>query len=216
MIKQIRDENSEQRNIRKFHEAALVQLKLEEEGVEQVYIDEFSASSRYNKHYGWAKVGEKGYVKMSYDSFSMFFIVAFSRTNFYGIQGSKNAMVSENVLSFLDWNRRQVPQEKDRWIICDNASIHICGKIKDWISKNRVTIVTISPYSPSLNPAEIWIAAMKANLRRELEEQKIISLMKIQKIVDNLSKINYQNVVRTSRKETLSKWGFFNNNTSWN
>ena len=79
----------------------MVQLKLEEEGVEQVYIGEFSASSKYNKHYEWVKVGEKGYVKMSYHSFSMFFIVVFSRTNFYEIQGSKNAMVSENVISFL-------------------------------------------------------------------------------------------------------------------
>ena len=100
-------------NIRKFHEAAMLQLKLEEEGVEQVYIDKISASSRYNKHYGWAKVYEKRYVKMSYDSFSIFFIVAFSRTSFYGIQGSKNDMVSENVISFQDWIRRQVPQEKD-------------------------------------------------------------------------------------------------------
>ena len=186
----------------------MMQLKQEEEGAEQVYIDEFSANLRYNKHYGCAKVGEKVYVKMSYDSFSMFFIVVFLRTNSYGIQGSMNAMVSENAISFLDWIRRQVPQEKDKWIICDNATMHICGKIKDWILKNRVTIVTISPYSPSLNAAEIWIAGMKANMRRELEEQKITSLTKIHKIVDNLIKINYQNVVRTSRKETLSKMEF--------
>ena len=195
-------------NIRKFHEAAMAQLKINEKGVEQVYIDEFSASSRYNKHFGWAKVGEKGYIKMHYDSFSMFFIVAFSRYNFYGIQGSKKAMNSEDVINFLDCIRFQVPQNKDWWIICDNASIHSSYKIKDWISKNRVTIVTISPYSPSLNPAEIWIAAMKANLRKELEDAKIISLTKIQKIIDSLCYINYQNVVRTSRKETLSKMKF--------
>ena len=39
-------------NIRKSHEAAMAQMKMEEKGVEQVYIDEFSASSRYNKHFG--------------------------------------------------------------------------------------------------------------------------------------------------------------------
>ena len=100
-------------SIRKFHESAMVQLKMEEKGVEQVYTDEFSASSRYNKHFGWAKVEEKGYIKMHYDSFSMFFIVAFSRYNFYGIQGSKKAMNSEDVINFLDCIRFQVTQNKD-------------------------------------------------------------------------------------------------------
>ena len=87
----------------------MAQLKMQEKGVEQVYIDEFSASSRYNKHFGWAKVGEKGYIKMHYDSFLMFFIVAFSNYNFYGIQGSKKAMNSEDVINFFDCIRFQVP-----------------------------------------------------------------------------------------------------------
>ena len=76
----------------------MVQIKLEDVKVEQIFLDEFSVSSKYNKHKGWSKIGEKGFVKLNYDSFSMFFIVAFSEEEFYGIQGKTNAMNSEDFI----------------------------------------------------------------------------------------------------------------------
>ena len=56
---------------------------------------------------------EKWYIKFNYDSFSMFFIIAFSHYNFYGIQEGKKANSSENVINFLDCIKFQVPQNKD-------------------------------------------------------------------------------------------------------
>ena len=56
----------------------MVQFKLENARYEVIiFMNEFSISSRYNKHYTWSKVSEKGYVKIKYDNFLMFFVNTF-------------------------------------------------------------------------------------------------------------------------------------------
>ena len=80
------------------------------------FLDEFSVSSKYNKHKGWSEIGEKGFVKLNYDSFSMFFIVAFSEEKFYGIQGKTNAMNSEDFIAFIKNIRRNI-NKNTQWCI---------------------------------------------------------------------------------------------------
>ena len=79
-------------NQRKFFEASILQIRLETEGFEIIYFDEFSVSSRYNSFNGWSKRGEKGYVVVDYNSFSIFFIVAISSRRLYAIKGSTKPM----------------------------------------------------------------------------------------------------------------------------
>ena len=73
-------------NVRKFFESEILQVKLEENDYELIFIEEFSLSSKYHKHYGWSKIGEKGYLQTLYDSFNMFFVIAFSQRCIYGIK----------------------------------------------------------------------------------------------------------------------------------
>ena len=94
----------------------MLQIKLEDAKVEQIFLDEFSVSSKYNKHKRWSKIGEKGFVKLNYDSFSMFFIVAFSEEKFYGIQGKTNAMNSEDFIAFIKNIRRNI-NRNTQWCI---------------------------------------------------------------------------------------------------
>ena len=94
----------------------MVQIKLEDAKVDQIFQDEFSVSSKYSKHKGWSKIGEKGFVKLNYDSFSMFFIVAFSEDKFYGIQGKTNAMNSEDFIAFIKNIRRNI-NRNTQWCI---------------------------------------------------------------------------------------------------
>lgn len=86
---------------RKFFEAAMLQLKFENEGYEIIYFDEFSVSSRYNSFNGWSKKGQKGYMVVDYDAFSMFFIVAISSCRLYAIKGSTKPMDAEFIGTFL-------------------------------------------------------------------------------------------------------------------
>lgn len=45
-------------------------------------------------------------------------------------------------------------------VVWDGASIHTCGRIKEWLAKQKepkVWLARFPPYSPQLNPAEqVW------------------------------------------------------------
>ena len=75
-------------------------------------------------------------------------------------------------------------------------------QVNEWVRNSEVAIITISPYSPSLNPAEFWIAAVKAKIRRLLEDGYSLTILKIKAIVDELKDMSYGGVLKASRKET--------------
>ena len=106
----------------------------------------------------------KGFVKLNYDSFSMFFIVAFSEEKFYGIQGKTNAINSEDFIAFIKNIRRNINRNTQLCIVWDNASFHVSRQVNEWTRNSGVAIIMISPYSPSLNPAEFWIAVVKTKI----------------------------------------------------
>ena len=119
----------------------MVQIKLEDVKVEQIFLDELSVSSKYNKHKGWSKIGEKGFVKFNYDSFSMFFIVAFSEEKFYEIQGKTNAMNSEDFIAFIKNIRRNINRNTQWCIVWDNASFHVSLQVNEWARNSGVAII---------------------------------------------------------------------------
>ena len=159
-------------NKRKLFESAILQVKLESDGQELIYIDEFSLSSRYNNFYGWSKRGEQGYIKTNYESFSMYFVIAFSSSHLYGIKGLSNQMNSNYICNFIKemikTRRNLFNNNSDFWIIWDNASIHVSKDVEAFATKNNIRIITISPYSPCLNPWETVIAAIKARVRSQI------------------------------------------------
>ena len=108
------------------------------------------------------KSRRKGFVKLNYDSFSMFFIVAFSEEKFYGIQGKTNAMNSEDFIAFIKNIRRNINRNTQWCIVWDNEASMWVDKLMN--GREIVELLMISPYSPSLNPAEFWIAAVKAKI----------------------------------------------------
>ena len=88
-------------NIRSFHEAARVQLVLEELNVERIYLYQFSINSRNLSLRGWAPISERGYLEAFSSSFSMSFVVAFSAEAFYGITGTTETMDGASTYQFI-------------------------------------------------------------------------------------------------------------------
>ena len=169
-------------NIRKFFESAILQIKLEENNFELIFIDEFSLSSKHNKLYGWSKVGQKGYVLTHYDSFSMFFVVAFSERGIYGIKGASKIMnaaySSVSWIKFLKKGNSRDHFENNFCIILNNASIHTSIVVNEFWIKMKISIITISPYSPSLNPWETIISVIKIKIRKKtIENRKVFIIL---------------------------------------
>ena len=158
-------------NIRKFYESAMVQIQFNDFGYELMYIDEFSINFRHNTAYGWAPLGVKGYLDVNVETFSMSFMVGFSKQRFYGIVGTSTTNNSASFLRFVMnafKHRLKTLKIKDKRfvIIWDNASLHTSKEVKEFIANTGVIICTITPYSPCLNPAERLILYIKKKTTR--------------------------------------------------
>ena len=100
--------------------------------------------------YGWCLTGRKRYVNFYENSFSMSFIVAFSKTKLYGImgvQGTVNSLIFglfiKQICIIID---KDSPNNDDRRVlVMDNASIHKSHHIKSLIKEAKVKILAITP-----------------------------------------------------------------------
>ena len=57
-------------------------------------------------------------------------------------------------------------------IVLDNASIHKTAAVKEFAESTKLHILTIPPYSPSLNGAEVLIQAIKAKINQKRSKCK--------------------------------------------
>ena len=177
-------------NISKFYESAGIQILLEKDEWELIYVDEFRVDTRKHVHRGWARRGEKGLLKTDQSGIALNIVVAFSRLRMYGIMINKNANDSLSFIYFLQqlaMIRRASHQLLNNkwWVIADNASIHSSIKVQEWLEKSNMRLITISPYSPSLNPTEKVIAAIKCEIRNLLLESRWFHIL-ISKLQFNL------------------------------
>ena len=53
-------------------------------------------------------------------------------------------------------------------LVCDNSVIHKSEKIKSFIKDSGVSIITLTPYSPCLNPTEHLKGTIKSKVRSEV------------------------------------------------
>ena len=89
-------------HLRSVFESAWLQKKIEAEGIETIYIDEFKVSTKYNDFYGWIKRGQRGYIKLDPNSFDMSFIWAVSRFKVYVVWVSEITLWSDGVEYFIE------------------------------------------------------------------------------------------------------------------
>ena len=156
-------------NWRKFFESAWVQSILEKQGVELIYLDEFSINTRHLIYKGWSSVGHKGYISVNLEEFSMSFIWALSKERVYGIvscPGSIDHTVVRHFIKLLWAYRDEIPSSTNTpfAIVFDNASVHTCSPMVEFYEKSHLKVVSICPYSPSLNPWEKLICAIKMGI----------------------------------------------------
>ena len=131
-----------------------------------IWLEEIS------KFKGWGYKGVYSVVATPIDSFSFSFILAVSEQNFLGIMANSSSNDSNIFLHFL--NSLSIVMKKEfnwnsdsYWIIMDNASIHKIIEIQEFIKRNDIHAVTIPPYNPALNAAELVIQAIKAKIKKK-------------------------------------------------
>ena len=88
-------------SINQFFESAYIQVWLEAEGVELVYIDEFSFILGSRPSEAGSKEDSMGFSKKLTEDTSASCAVAFSRKVIYGVAGSRGTLDSEHFIRFL-------------------------------------------------------------------------------------------------------------------
>ena len=71
-----------------------------------------------------------------------------------------------------NWNKKKISfnkNDKDYYIICDNATIHKSKFIKDYLISNGLWMMIIHPYCPSLNAVEKLIISIKQKIYKEVD-----------------------------------------------
>ena len=161
-------------NVRRYFESAIIQCRLSSQGVELIFLDEFSVSNRHWLHRGWTFKGQKGYIHPPTENFSMSFIIALSANRVYGIMGTDETVNYKVVRHFITWvlnYRMMIPSSAQiPWcLVFDNASVHVWGNMSQFYTRSGIRSISIAPYHPSLNPSEHFILAIKMNIKKMIE-----------------------------------------------
>ena len=129
--------------------------------------------------------------------------------------GSTNSKFFIKFLHYLSQSvQNQLGQENNKYVIvCDNTRIHTSREVERFIVKDELRLMTIAPYSPSLNPVEKVICAIKMKLKSmTLNSQREICLRLVKQWLDEVSKWKLTGFIRASSKETLYKMEQYLNN----
>ena len=156
-------------HIRRVFENAWLQTKIDEEGIETIYIDEFKVSTKHNDFWGWTKRGQRGYISFDPNSFHMSFICAVSKFKVYGVWGSEVTLRSDGVKYFIEQIIASRSRDKEMedvpfvlWF--DNASVHTSSQTRKFLERSGIRAFTVPTYSPWLNPWEKYIGVIKSKL----------------------------------------------------
>ena len=193
--------------IRSLFESEAIQLKLWELEVEQIFIDEFSVNARHSSFYGWSKRGEKRHLRLHSDNFLMSFVFALSSLAVYGVMGTNETTnagwIEYFIREMLDWrNSHKDNASRPFVIVMDNATVHTSFGMGSFLKKAGVGAVTITPYSPALNPCEKVINAVKFFMKqKQATENKPLSLKMLQDSLDKLAKTPASKFVEASHIE---------------
>ena len=196
--------------IRSFFESAAILMKLETEGIEVIYIDEFSLSSKKIGFHGWSKRGCKSYLRHFDQSFTMSFVVALYKERIYGIMGKDGTGNSETIKIFLKelWdmrNKREDIKSKPFVICCDNAPVHTSATICKFLMSSELRVITITPYCPALNPWEKLILAIKSKLKSKIAHDKVLNLQLIAQTFDSVEEVRACKYVKASKLEMINQ-----------
>ncbi len=87
---------------------------------------------------------------------------------------------------------------KEAYIVMDNSPIHKIQEISKFIEEKGYHCVYLPPYSPDLNPIELFWAALKSRVKRELVDKEEESIEKFRDAVKSIPKEYYKNFCKHS------------------
>ena len=154
-------------------ESAALLLSLAHGGTELIFVDEFTFQLRSIKMYGWAEKNSKPVINSLLEPISFSFIIALSYRKYYVHAVSDSTKFKEYLKKLIsDIINNMDQNDKKFYIVADNSSIHKTKDIIEFLAKSKISLLTISPYSPWFNPVEHYIKAIKSKFEQKCQLQQ--------------------------------------------
>ena len=119
------------------------------------FVDEAAVRSDSHRGTTWAPLGQTPVAEDSGDRFTLKMISAVEPRGDMRFSFIEGRMNSEGFIRFLGKLRKDAGCPII--VVVDNASYHKSRKVREWAGKNDVSIETLPPYCPELNPDEqVW------------------------------------------------------------
>ena len=108
--------------VRLYYESIAIQAWLEDQGIELIYWEEFTVSTRNYTYYGWAPQSSRGFLYNFNDEAKFNILIGFSSLRFYGVIVSNENTDKFLVIRFL---RRLIEVRRNRYKIRQNNFVII-------------------------------------------------------------------------------------------
>lgn len=133
-----------------------------------MYVDESGIDDYLHQSHGWSQRGEKVYAAIRGKRYQ--------RESFVAAKCDKKILSpfcyqgTCNTQLFEAWVEQVLCPElnEGQVVILDNATFHKSEKTRSLIESAQCEIIFLPPYSPDLNPIEIFWANLKAKIRLKL------------------------------------------------
>ena len=191
-------------NKRKMLEAVALQIKLVQNEVTVIYIDEFKYSWHQNNYYGWTVQGKSGYRKLNISKFQASFIVAFSQSKIHGIMSTSKTYNSSKFRYFI--YKLVNTLKEDYALVCDNSKVHVSKLMQWFLEEYKLWLITIPSYSPFVNPCEKLILNIKSRIRKVGRSGKEITLKTFKNWIDSIKPDELRKWVLKSFIDTQHLW----------
>ena len=181
----------ESEKIKDFVDAMFLPLWLEKQGFMLIFVDEFHVNMTTSNLWNWSRRGMPALLSVDPNSWTMSFVLAFSKNKIEGIMASDHSIYSKTFWKFIKDVYVSIKNDDEEsanpWFIMDNWSVHTSNESIETFKNLRAMCVLIPPYSPQLNPAEIMIARIKGEIRQNWITSKPLSLQLVKRIVDKIT-----------------------------
>lgn len=175
--------DSEQNKTKRYDFAALM-LKKIEMGKELIFIDESSFNLEGKKGYSWSPRGNPLKIEAGTRSINYSLIAAISEESLIGFMIIRGFLDAEAFAGFMLMVIKKITnQDKEALnkysFIMDNASIHKKYLEKEFF-KTKVDVIWTPPYTPELNPIELFWSQWKNKVYRnhdvKTEDQLVLRI----------------------------------------
>ena len=142
---------------------------------EIIYLDESGIDEFIHREYGRALRGEKVYGEVSGKRYARESFIAAKRGSQiiapFCFIGTCDTLLFNTWLEYVLKPHLHPGQS----IVMDNASFHKSEATKSIIESAGCTLIFLPPYSPNLNPIELFWANLKAKVRKIINKFKTLS-----------------------------------------